>query len=61
MVIGASANGRVLWKLADGRCYADWEAEGARAKANLGRMDEAGLDHGPLHMRMEFANGCCAK
>jgi hypothetical protein len=28
-VIGASANGRILWKLADGRCYADWEAEGA--------------------------------
>ncbi len=27
-VIGASANGRILWKLADGRCYADWEAEG---------------------------------
>ena len=27
-LIGASANGRILWKLADGRCYADWEAEG---------------------------------
>lgn len=27
-VIGASANGRISWKLADGRCYADWEAEG---------------------------------
>lgn len=25
-VIGASANGRVLWKLPDGRNYADWEA-----------------------------------
>ena len=25
-VIGASANGRVLWKLPDGRTYADWEA-----------------------------------
>lgn len=25
-VIGASANGRMLWKLPDGRTYADWEA-----------------------------------
>lgn len=25
-VIGASANGRVLWKIPDGRTYADWEA-----------------------------------
>ena len=25
-VIGASANGRILWKLSDGRTYADWEA-----------------------------------
>ncbi|AOZ70705.1 hypothetical protein LPB142_16340 [Rhodobacter xanthinilyticus] len=25
-VIGASANGRILWKLPDGKAYADWEA-----------------------------------
>ena len=25
-VIGASANGRILWKLPDGSNYADWEA-----------------------------------
>jgi len=25
-VIGASANGRISWKLPDGRAYADWEA-----------------------------------
>lgn len=25
-VIGASANGRILWKLSDGTAYADWEA-----------------------------------
>jgi len=25
-VIGASANGRILWKLPDGRNYGDWEA-----------------------------------
>ncbi|MGP6088601.1 DUF4357 domain-containing protein [Antarctobacter jejuensis] len=25
-VIGASANGRILWKLPDGHNYADWEA-----------------------------------
>jgi hypothetical protein len=31
-VIGASANGRILWKLPDGRTYGDWEAgEGERA------------------------------
>jgi hypothetical protein len=24
-VIGASANGRILWKLPDGRTYGDWE------------------------------------
>ena len=31
-VIGASANGRILWKLPDGYTYADWEAgqEGKR-------------------------------
>ncbi len=26
-IIGASANGRILWKLPDGRTYADWEAD----------------------------------
>src|SRR4051812_5397613 len=26
-VMGASANGRVMWRLGDGRTYADWEAE----------------------------------
>ena len=26
-VVGASANGRVTWRLEDGRTYADWEAE----------------------------------
>jgi hypothetical protein len=25
-VIGASANGRISWKLPDGRTYGDWEA-----------------------------------
>ena len=25
-VIGASANGRISWRLADGRTYADWES-----------------------------------
>ena len=28
-VIGASANGRILWKRDDGRSYAEWEAEDA--------------------------------
>lgn len=35
-VIGASANGRILWKLADGRCYADWEAEGTLTQGEPG-------------------------
>jgi hypothetical protein len=25
VVTGASANGRIVWKLPDGRTYADWE------------------------------------
>jgi hypothetical protein len=35
-VIGASANGRILWKLPDGRTYADWEASQDMATANSG-------------------------
>lgn len=31
-VIGASANGRILWKLPDGRTYADWEANQEHAE-----------------------------
>jgi hypothetical protein len=31
-VIGASANGRILWKLPDGRTYADWESNQDNAK-----------------------------
>lgn len=26
-IIGASANGRILWKMPDGRTYADWETD----------------------------------
>lgn len=37
-VIGASANGRILWKLPDGRTYADWEA-------GQGSSPETGTDH----------------
>ncbi len=37
-VIGASANGRILWKLPDGRIYADWEA-------GQGSSPETGTDH----------------
>lgn len=33
-VIGASANGRILWKLPDGRTYGDWEAGQDDAKGN---------------------------
>ena len=35
-VIGASANGRILWKLADGRPYADWEANQFNDSGALG-------------------------
>ena len=30
-IYGGSSNGRVAWKLPDGRTYADWESEGAAA------------------------------
>lgn len=33
-VIGASANGRILWKLPDGRTYADWEANQDTAESS---------------------------
>ena len=35
-VIGAAANGRILWKLPDGRTYGEWEAdqEGPTARAD---------------------------
>ena len=36
-VIGASANGRILWKLPDGRTYADWEA--SQGNGNNGSGD----------------------
>jgi hypothetical protein len=36
-VIGASANGRILWKLSDGRSYADWEANQDEAGATTER------------------------
>ncbi|WP_155045829.1 GIY-YIG nuclease family protein [Paracoccus shanxieyensis] len=35
-VIGASANGRILWKLPDGRTYADWEASQDIAAGTVG-------------------------
>lgn len=35
-VIGASANGRILWKLPDGRTYADWEASQDMATGTVG-------------------------
>ena len=37
VVIGASANGRILWKLPDGRTYADWEA--SQGNGNNGSGD----------------------
>ena len=37
-VIGASANGKILWKLLDGRTYADWES-------GQGNSPETGTDH----------------
>ncbi|MDP2355086.1 MAG: GIY-YIG nuclease family protein [Beijerinckiaceae bacterium] len=43
-VTGASANGRILWKLPDGRTYADWEASqenGSGADENSTGCQEA--------------------
>jgi hypothetical protein len=37
-VIGASANGRILWKLPDGRNYADWEANQDAREASSSRL-----------------------
>lgn len=34
-VIGASANGRILWKLPDGTAYADWEASQGGTTENV--------------------------
>ena len=35
-VIGAGANGRILWKHPDGRTYADWEASQDVATGTVG-------------------------
>lgn len=40
MVIGASANGRILWKLPDGRTYADWEANQDTGRTKDGKFAE---------------------
>jgi hypothetical protein len=36
-IIGASANGRILWKLSDGRAYSDWEANQDAANGPSGQ------------------------
>jgi len=42
-VIGASANGRISWKLPDGRAYADWEAgQGNTPEDESQQGDEGG-------------------
>jgi hypothetical protein len=41
-VIGASANGRILWKLPDGRTYADWEGNQDNAPVLPGETGEVG-------------------
>lgn len=41
-VIGASANGRILWKLPDGRTYGDWEANQDNAPVVEGEMGDLG-------------------
>jgi hypothetical protein len=42
-VIGASANGRILWKLPDGTAYGDWEA---RQGGTSGKESEPGAPEG---------------
>lgn len=44
-VIGASANGRILWKLPDGRTYADWEA--AQSGSSGTGTDHTAFDDAP--------------
>ncbi|BBF92827.1 hypothetical protein BLTE_15120 [Blastochloris tepida] len=41
-VIGASANGRILWKMPDGRTYADWEGNQDNASVVAGETGEVG-------------------
>jgi hypothetical protein len=41
VVIGASANGRIVWKLPDGRTYADWED--ARNQGTVGATSPSGV------------------
>ena len=41
-VIGTSANGRILWKLPDGRTYADWESNQEMANGPSGQVPETG-------------------
>jgi hypothetical protein len=43
-VIGASANGRILWKLPDGRTYADWEANQDNAPVVDGEIGNVGAE-----------------
>jgi hypothetical protein len=43
-VIGASANGRILWKLPDGRTYADWETAQGNAPIIEGEMGDLGAE-----------------
>lgn len=43
-VIGASANGRILWKLPDGRTYADWEANQDNAPVVEGEIGNVGAE-----------------
>lgn len=41
-VIGASANGRILWKMPDGRTYGDWEACQGEPLNRTGEPDPQG-------------------
>ena len=41
-VVGTSVNGRILWKLSDGRTYADWESNQGMANEPSGQVSEDG-------------------
>ena len=42
-VVGASANGRILWKISDGRCYAAWEAGQEMSRAHMGAVSPGAI------------------
>ncbi len=60
-VIGASANGRILWKLNDGRCYADWEAGGALSFVAVSEKKRRAVRRQSQYRANGTQNGDCSE